>query len=172
MLFFAPVSKILFRRHRPIASFHCSTTNRSLPEQSERSQRVGWVERSETHHPAAKIRRWVSLSLNPSYFVTSVDLQIKKRDDLPDQLALFHEFFRELVAAERAVGDVDLALFADDDGKRLFVVAGLRPVQDELAVGEMRFDAVYRPSPFVRSGGGLRLRLIRPTRYGAPPLER
>lgn len=45
------------------------------------------------------------------------------------------------MTAERIAGDVDLALLADDDVERLFVIAGLRPVQDELFAGERPFDA-------------------------------
>src|SRR5580693_2510454 len=68
-------------------------------------------------------------------------LQVEERNDLADQLALFGELFGRLIAAERAAGDVDLALLADDDIERLFVVAGLRPVQDELVIDQARFDA-------------------------------
>src|SRR6185312_1201317 len=67
--------------------------------------------------------------------------QIEKRNDLADQFALFGELLRRLIGAQRAAGDIDLALFTHDDVERLLVMAGLRPVQDELVVGEMRLDA-------------------------------
>src|SRR5579859_808558 len=68
-------------------------------------------------------------------------LQIEERNDLADQLAFLGELLRRLITAERAAGDVDLALLADHDVERLLVMAGLRPVQHELVVGEMRLDA-------------------------------
>ena len=46
-----------------------------------------------------------------------------------------------MIAAERTARDIDLALFADDDIKRLLEMARLRLVQDQFAVGEMRLDA-------------------------------
>ena len=63
-------------------------------------------------------------------------LQVEERDDLADQLALFRKLLGRLIAAERAAGDVDLALLADDDVERLFVVARLRPVQDQLVIDQ------------------------------------
>src|SRR5579885_1215265 len=69
------------------------------------------------------------------------NLQIEERNDLADQLALFGEFFLGLVAAERAAGHVDFALLADDDVERLLIGAGLRPVQDQLVVEEIRLNA-------------------------------
>src|SRR5580658_10446033 len=70
-----------------------------------------------------------------------MDLQIEERNDLADQLALLRQFFRRLIAAERAAGDIDLALLADDDIERLFVVTRLWPVQNELVIDQARLDA-------------------------------
>src|SRR5580704_17062877 len=82
-----------------------------------------------------------SRSLVPLPLVGREKLQIEEREDLADQFALFREFLGRLIAAERAAGDVDLALLADDDEQRLFVVARLRPVQDELVIDQARLDA-------------------------------
>src|SRR5580704_2146486 len=68
-------------------------------------------------------------------------LQVEEGDDLADQLALFCELFGRLIAAERAAGDIDLALLTDDNVERLFVVARLRPMQDQLVIDQARFDA-------------------------------
>src|SRR5580704_4880876 len=82
-----------------------------------------------------------SRSLVPLPLVGREKLQIEEREDLADQFALFREFLGRLIAAERAAGDVDLALLADDDIERLLVMARLRPVQDELVIDQARFDA-------------------------------
>src|SRR5580704_1459416 len=82
-----------------------------------------------------------SRSLVPLPLVGREKLQIEERDDLADQLAFFRKLLGRLIAAERAAGDVDLALLADDDIKRLFVVARLRPVQDQLVIDQAGFDA-------------------------------
>src|ERR1700722_2450480 len=68
-------------------------------------------------------------------------LQVEERNDLADQLALFCELFGRLIAPQRAAGDVDLALLADDDIERLFIVARLRPGQNQLVIDQARFDA-------------------------------
>src|SRR5580704_2519514 len=68
-------------------------------------------------------------------------LQIEERDDLADQLALLCELFGGLIAPQRPAGDIDLALLADDDVQRLFVMPRLRPVQDQLVIDQARFDA-------------------------------
>ena len=74
-----------------------------------------------------------------------MDLQVEERNDLADQLALLGQFLGRLITAERTAGDVDLALLADDDVKRLFVVTGLRPVQDELVIDQACLDAARLP---------------------------
>ena len=63
-------------------------------------------------------------------------LQIEERDDLADQLALLRELFGGLIAPQRPAGDIDLALLADDDVERLFVMPRLRPVQDQLVIDQ------------------------------------
>src|SRR5580700_12164825 len=68
-------------------------------------------------------------------------LEIEEREDFSNQLALLGELLRGQIAAERAAGDIDLALLADDDVKRLLEVARLGPVQKQLVVGKVRFDA-------------------------------
>ena len=54
----------------------------------------------------------------------------------PISSRFFASFLGRLIAAERAAGDVDLALLADDDVERLFVMARLRPVQHQLVIDQ------------------------------------
>src|ERR1700733_3557036 len=82
-----------------------------------------------------------SRSLIPLPLVGRGKLQVEERDDLADQLALFGELFGGLIAAQRAAGYIDLALLADHDIERLFVMARLRPVQDELVIDQGCLDA-------------------------------